>query len=59
MAPERLKPRGVDDPRLGLATKSQRKVKPVFPFSRPTDIETSEHNAPGSCGAEDRKCSCA
>jgi len=59
VAPERLKPRGIDDPRLGLAAKPQRKVKPVFPFSRSTDIEMSEHNAPGSCGAEDRNYSCA
>jgi len=46
VAPERLKPRGVDDLRLVLATKSQRRVKPVFPFSRPTNIEASKYNAP-------------
>jgi hypothetical protein len=46
VAPERLKPRGIDDLRLVLATKSQRKVKPVFPFRRPANIEASKHNAP-------------
>lgn len=46
MTPERLKPSSINNPRLVLATKSQRKVKPVFPFSRPTNIETSKHNAP-------------
>jgi hypothetical protein len=48
VAPERLKPRGIDDPCIVLATKSQRKVKPVFPFNRPTNIESSKNNVPGS-----------
>jgi hypothetical protein len=38
-APESLKPRGIDDPRLVLATKSQCKEKTSFPVQRPTNIE--------------------